>query len=116
MKCGQIIKCNRRHIFLKIYSKCGGETIPTPFSKYQQWGYYWIKSLKFHTVSLYAKLRATKAEIEKQKKKKKRFSEISLPASFSAQFLKKNISLVILYYLTKLVHYKIMFANQAVTS
>ena len=80
MKCGQIIKCNRRHIFLKIYSKCGGETIPTPFSKYQQWGYYWIKSLKFHTVSLYAKLRATKAEIEKQKKKKKGFLKlVSLP-------------------------------------
>ena len=34
MKFGQVIKCNMRNIFLeKPYTKCGGETIPRPFSK-----------------------------------------------------------------------------------
>ena len=31
---GQLIECNMRNIFLeKSYTKCGGETIPRPFSK-----------------------------------------------------------------------------------
>ena len=34
MKFGQVIKYNMRNIFLeKPYTKCGGETIPRPFSK-----------------------------------------------------------------------------------
>ena len=34
MKFGQLIECNMRNIFLeKSYTKCGGETIPRPFSK-----------------------------------------------------------------------------------
>ena len=34
MKFGQVIKYNMRKIFLeKLYTKCGGETIPRPFSK-----------------------------------------------------------------------------------
>ena len=34
MKFGQVIKYNVRNIFLeKPYTKCGGETIPRPFSK-----------------------------------------------------------------------------------
>ena len=44
MKFGQLIEYNIRNIFLeKSYTKCGGETIPAPFSK----------SLKFYTVCLY---------------------------------------------------------------
>ena len=34
MKFGQLIKYNMRNIFLeKSYTKCGGETIPKPFSE-----------------------------------------------------------------------------------
>ena len=34
MKFGQLIEYNMRNIFLeKSYKKCGGETIPRPFSK-----------------------------------------------------------------------------------
>ena len=34
MKSGQSIEYNMRNIFLKkSYTKCGGETIPRPFSK-----------------------------------------------------------------------------------
>ena len=34
MKFGQLIEFNKRNIFLeKLYRKCGGETIPRPFSK-----------------------------------------------------------------------------------
>ena len=34
MKFGQLIEYDRRNNFLeKSYSKCGGETIPKPFSK-----------------------------------------------------------------------------------
>ena len=34
MKYGQLIEYNMRNIFLeKSYTKCGGETIPRPFSK-----------------------------------------------------------------------------------
>ena len=34
MKFGQLIEYNMRNIFLeKSYTKCGGDTIPKPFSK-----------------------------------------------------------------------------------
>ena len=34
MNFGQLLEYNMRHIFLnKSYTKCGGETIPRPFSK-----------------------------------------------------------------------------------
>ena len=34
MKIGQLIEFNLRNIFVeKSYKKCGGETIPRPFSK-----------------------------------------------------------------------------------
>ena len=34
IKLGQLIKDNMRNIFLeKLYTKCGGEAIPRPFSK-----------------------------------------------------------------------------------
>ena len=34
MKFGQLIEYNMRNIFLeKLYTKCGGETSPRPFSK-----------------------------------------------------------------------------------
>ena len=34
MKFGQIVEYNMRNIFVeKLYTKCGGEAIPKPFSK-----------------------------------------------------------------------------------
>ena len=34
MKFGQLIECNMRNIVIeKWYTKCGGETIPSPFSE-----------------------------------------------------------------------------------
>ena len=34
MKLGQLIECNMRKIlFEKLFTKCGGKTIPRPFSK-----------------------------------------------------------------------------------
>ena len=40
MKFRQLIKYNMRKIVLeKSYTKCGGETIPRPFSKSQTWAY-----------------------------------------------------------------------------
>ena len=54
MKSGQSIEYNMRNIFLKkSYTKCGGETIPRPFSKKSNWTCVWIISLKFYTVCFY---------------------------------------------------------------
>ena len=51
MKFGLLIGYNMRNIFLeKSYTKCGGEAIPRPFSKNQNWAFLWINSLKFYTV------------------------------------------------------------------
>ena len=42
---------NMRNIFHeKSYAKCGGQTIPGPFFKNQNWVYLWINSVKFYTV------------------------------------------------------------------
>ena len=50
----QLIEYNMRNIFLeKSYTKCGGETIPRPFSKSQNWVYLWINSLTFYTICFY---------------------------------------------------------------
>ena len=63
MKFGQLIKYNKKKNFIEeSYRKCGGDTIPDPFLKNQNWAYLWINSLKFYTASLllYAKLRTIK--------------------------------------------------------
>ena len=57
IKLGQLIEYNTGNIFVeKSYTECGGETIPGPFSKNQNWVYLWINSLKLYTVSLYCML------------------------------------------------------------
>ena len=39
-----------RNIFLEeSYTKCDGESSPRLFLKNQNWGYFWINSLKFCT-------------------------------------------------------------------
>ena len=48
MKFRQLIEYNIGNIFVeKSYTKCGGGTIPRPFSKNQNWVCLWIDSLKF---------------------------------------------------------------------
>ena len=48
---GQSIEYNMRKCFLeKSYTKCNVDTIPDPFLKYQNWGHFWINSLKFHAM------------------------------------------------------------------
>ena len=40
MKFGQLRQNNMSNIFLeKAYTKCGGKTIPRPFSKNRNWAY-----------------------------------------------------------------------------
>ena len=54
MKYGQLIEYNMRNILLeKSYTKCGGGTSPTPFSKNQNREYLGINSLKSKTVCFY---------------------------------------------------------------
>ena len=105
--------CN---IFLeKSYTKCGGETILRPFSK------KWKLSISLDQYSkvlhilflLFAKFRTIESDwLEltcrslaftsyKTFLKNRKWSGTSLPASFSAWVLKKNITVVIFYYLTK---------------
>ena len=48
MKFRQLIEYNIGNIFVeKSYTKCGGGTIPRPFSKNQNRVCLWIESLKF---------------------------------------------------------------------
>ena len=112
MKFGQLIEYNMRNIFLeKSYMKCGGETIPRLSPKKSKLSYLWINYLKFYTVWFYwmpswglSKYIETNLQTTccyKAFLKNKNRSGISLPVSFSAWFLKKNISLIIFYYLTK---------------
>ena len=63
MKFGLLIKYNKKKNFIEeSYRKCGGDTIPDPFPKNQNWAYLWINSIKFYTASLllHAKLRTIK--------------------------------------------------------
>ena len=54
MKLGPLIEYNMRNILLeKSYAKCGGETIPSLFSKKQELSIFWINSLEFYIVCFY---------------------------------------------------------------
>ena len=73
------------------------------FLKKRNRSYLWSKSLKFSMVCLYCmpssglwKCIETKAFLKKKKR-----SGTSFPVSFSAWFLKKNISFIMCYCLTK---------------
>ena len=45
----------------KSFTKCGGETIPDPSLKNQNWTYLWINSVTFYSLFLLcAKLKAIK--------------------------------------------------------
>ena len=118
-----LIKYNIRNIFLtKSYTKCGGETILRPFFKIsklsisgsrvqsfiqfafivcQVEGYRNILKLSLQTIAF----TSYKAFLKNEKR-----SRTCLPASFSAWFLKRNISLVIIYYLSKF-HCQVAFTS-----
>ena len=92
----QLIEHNSGNIFLEeSYTKCGAETIPRPFLKNQNRAYLWVNILKFYIFRF--DYLASFFSFYKNKKR----SGTSLPASFSAWFLKKNISLVIFFYQTE---------------
>ena len=65
MKFGQLIEYNLRNIFLeKSYTKCGGETIPTPFFKISKLSISVDQYFKvsFNLFLLFAKLRAIESD------------------------------------------------------
>ena len=96
--------------------------VPDPFLKNRNWAYLWIISLKFYTVYFYCiptrwlskyietKLQTTCFYSYKAFLKSKTKSGTSLSVSFCARFLKKIISLVIFYWLTKF-HCLVAFAS-----
>ena len=86
IKFGQLLECNMRNIE-KSYTKSGEETIPRLFSGNRNILMLTCRTLAF---TLY------KASL-----KNKESSGTSLPTWFCPWFLKKNISLIIFYYLTK---------------
>ena len=114
LKFDQSIEHNITKIFHeKSYAKCGRELFADPFLKNQIWAYLWINSLKLYRVSFYCMPSwGLSKDIEISCKqlaftlckaflKNKKRSGTSRPASFSAWFLKKNISLAIFYQLPK---------------
>ena len=115
MKFGQLVEYNLRNIFLeKSYTDCGGETIPRSFFKKSKLSVSLDQYSKvlYILLLLFGKLRTLKTDWNlaadhlhlPQRKlflKNKKKSGTSLPVSFSAWFLKKNMSLVIFFYLYK---------------
>ena len=124
MKFSRLIEYNMRNIFLvKLYTKCGGEVIPRTFS--EKWKLSISldhKSKVLYSLFLsYAKLRGLSKNMKlsstpiafisyKAFLQNKKRSGTSLPASFSIWFVKKNLSIVIFYYLTKF-HCLVVFTS-----
>ena len=54
MKSRQFMEYYITNIFLeKSFTKYGGETVPRPFLKNQNWKFFWIVNLIFYTVCFY---------------------------------------------------------------
>ena len=127
MKFGQLIECNMRNIFLeKSYTKYCRETISRSFSKEQKLSIslgqyskvfiYFVFVCQFEDYQKWFKLSCRPVAFTSHKAflKNKKRSGTSLLTSFSAWFLKKNISAVIFSYLIK---FQCLVAfNQLVTS
>ena len=112
MKFHKWIEYNRNIFLEKIYKiqNVSEKLVPDPFLKNQYCTYLWFSSLKFYKVCFYCesklmtiyrimlKLRCSLFTFSSCKTffKKKR-SGTSLPTSFSAWFLKKNISHVMFH-------------------
>ena len=63
IKFGKLIEYNMTNIFIeRSYTKCGGETIPGPFSKKSKFSISLVQKSKvlYRFLLLYAKLRAIK--------------------------------------------------------
>ena len=115
MKLGQLIEYNmKKKKKEKSHTQNAVEILfPDPFLKNQSWPYLWINSQKFYTacfycmpgwgLSKYIKLRCRPLAFISCKAflKNKKRSRTSLPVSFSQSILKKNMSHLIFYYLTK---------------
>ena len=99
---------------MKNHGQCMVEKLfPSPFLKNQNWAYLWINILKFYIFCFnclsswdyrkWLKLSCRPFAFTSYKAflKNKKRSGTSLPASFSAWVLKKNIFVVIFHYLTK---------------
>ena len=115
MKFGQIIEYNKTNIFLEIsYAKYRRETIPRPFSKksklsisldqYSKVLYIWffiVCQVEDYRKWLKLSCRSFAFALYEAFLKNKNGCGTSLPASFSAWFLKKNIFVVTFCYLDK---------------
>ena len=115
MKFGQLIEYNMTKIFLeKSFTECGRETIPRPFSKKSKLSisqnqysknviYFVLVVCQVDDYRKWLKLRCSLFTFISNKAflKTKKRSRTSLPALFSALYLKKNRSVIIFYYLTK---------------
>ena len=56
MKFGQLIKYNmKKNVLKNTYAKCGGETIPRPYSKKSKLSIF-LDSLRFYTACFYCML------------------------------------------------------------
>ena len=114
MKLGPLTKYQEKHFSSKIIHKLWWKLFPDSFLKNQNWAYLWINSLRFYTIFLSCNTSCQLSKYIETKlqnfflcliwsflKTQKR-SITSLSASFSARFFKKNASLIICNYLTKL--------------
>ena len=100
-KCNQRMKfCQLigyvRNIFLKKYTKCGGETSLRPFSKKLR-----LSIIVYFQVKEYQNILKLKLLLLLDTKAFLKNPRTSLPASFSVWFMKKNIYHVIFSKLTK---------------
>ena len=85
MKLGQLITYKMKNIiFEKLYTKCGGEIVPDPFIKNQNWAYLWINRLQFYKICFYC---MSKSGLPKYIKSKVLTTSFYLTWSF---FLKKK--------------------------
>ena len=97
MKFGPFKEYSMRNIFLeKSYTKCGRKTIPRPFSKKSKFVFI-VNQVKGYQNILKLSCRPLAFTSHKALLNNKERSGTCLLASFSALFLKKNISLVIFY-------------------
>ena len=112
---GRLIGYNLKNIFLeKSLTKCGGETFRRPFfkkpklnisldqySKFLYIFFFIVWQVEDCRNRLKLSCRIIAFNSNKAFLKNKKRSGNSLPATFSAWFLKKNISVFIFFYLTK---------------
>ena len=102
---------------LKIHTQNAVNKLsPDPFLETQNWVYLWINSLKFYEICFYYMLISGLSKYSRTKLQTSCFHQIEsfflkqkgFFASFSAWFLRKNITLVILYQQTK-IHCLVVF-------